>query len=654
MTTLNMVTLRPTADFDTGANWGTLPLYTALADNTNGTWATSLSWPDDFTVELANYTDPSFGAIEARIKEIRIRAKVGFTDEPNRDLTVLLLNGISDIEESAIRVPGTPVVSAVGGTPVVEDYYGPWMQRNNNGALWTKAQVDALRLKVETTFSVNVYAVYLDVNYYYEPSAAFVEPNYDSKALGHFPTFRWSFSNGGVQLFGGLAPILTADPGNINGTQKKYEIRLYTNAQVNAAIFAADVITDDDITYPPVAASGIVPSARALHSFTTMEGAFRRSPISGAANQFHVFLRVAKDYNGTDWWSEWVSRDFLTGDDPSILASAVADTTVSRPVIEWTFPGFVVQNGAELYIFSDDKPYPVDPGVEPDDALCFAEVTGDVQEAKCDMSFPPGDYRAYVRARDVRWGEDQPEWTNWDFVDFTLSYDRPNAPTLALTVLPASASIRVDVSWNGAGGTILTMSNLEVERRVGLTGEWTPFYSDDGPWLPGPIAIPTDYEAPFNQAIYYRARVSEPLGNETRFSDWSAATMSSGLDLDVIWLKNPSFPAMNARFRAAQSWLETETTKRRAVHHPLGRSLPMAMKSEGRGEVGEITFTVEDDEVQALIDLLDCGDRLLLQMPKRQLYIDVRENYAARDHLQDLRSGETDIRQVTVPFVEVG
>lgn len=639
---LNTAILRPNADISTGTSWGTTPLYPNLRDNTTATWAQTLTLPDTFAVALDNFAFPTVGVpvgFDARVQRIRMRAKVSFTGYRDTIIRFGNSSGLPDNESGAIRIPGTPLAAAVGAGPTIEDYIGPWIKTTELGAFFDPTILSNMSLVVSTNVNVLVYELYVDVEYYWEPIATITNPAYPAQTLGHYENFKWYFDNGGF-YFGSIIPV----PGNTaNGTQKKYEVRIYSNAQKNAAAFAGHVLVDRQDLYPPIAASGIVPSARSTHNFTTLDGVKKVTPYGPAAGDWWLYVRLAKDHNGTDWWSDWTFKEFLTGALPEATFGAVPSSGDPRPTFTWLvglLPFGDIQDDAEFRLY--DNQTVTDPDVETEGLIDSQYLEDTTQMARTNPSLAPGNYRAFVRGR-VRYLN---EWTPWKFQDFTSNYVRPAAPTLSLTPAPATANVSVDPDWT-AVGFYTDYDNLHVERSDDAGATWTTVY-DTGTSL----APFTDEECPFNRAVYYRARVSKNISDFTLYSDWSTVATTT-LTVHQIWIKCSDDPSMNARFRTADSWLETEITKKRSPNHPLGRTLPVVTKSEGRGESGEITFTLEDDEVDALIMLAESGHRLLLQMPKRQLYIEVSENYEMRDHLFDLRQGETDIRQITIPFIEV-
>jgi hypothetical protein len=213
---------------------------------------------------------------------------------------------------------------------------------------------------------------------------------------------------------------------------------------------------------------------------------------------------------------------------------------------------------------------------------------------------------------------------------------------VAAVTQPASASVLVTPTW--AIGSGIAIDTMYVDRSTDDVN-FTPVY--EGAF--GPF---TDHAAPFNVPVRYRVAVSGLYGTERHYSNWVWASPVT-LEMQTVWIKSTEDPSLNARFPVADSWLETSVTKRRSPHHPLGSRLPVVSKDEGTGEMGAITFTVQDEQVDAILALLESNHKLVLQMPKRQLFVEVAEAYEVRDHIFDIKTGDTDLRQVTMPFIEV-
>lgn len=162
-----------------------------------------------------------------------------------------------------------------------------------------------------------------------------------------------------------------------------------------------------------------------------------------------------------------------------------------------------------------------------------------------------------------------------------------------------------------------------------------------------------DYELPFLKTGYYRAiSVSNDSGGEVA-SGFATAT-ATAFSIKKVWLKDPIDPTNNSQFPSETDWLPITETILRAEHRPLGRSLPVVVRSVGGGEKFAVAFTVEGEALfQKLQTMLKANHTLLLQSAKRQWYVEVSGDYTIDEHLWDELTGELPLRRVTVPFVEV-
>lgn len=164
----------------------------------------------------------------------------------------------------------------------------------------------------------------------------------------------------------------------------------------------------------------------------------------------------------------------------------------------------------------------------------------------------------------------------------------------------------------------------------------------------------TDYEAPFNARLEYRVRAAASLTSGENTLGLAGQTSEASLPIQQVWIKDPSNSSLNRRYLIADSWIESTKAMRRNVQHALGRRLPVVVKGTGDGESFDATFTMEGTEtIDNMLALIDSGDTLLLQSPKRQWYVDIVDSVALRDHIFDMRSNLPDLRQVTIPFQEV-
>jgi hypothetical protein len=205
--------------------------------------------------------------------------------------------------------------------------------------------------------------------------------------------------------------------------------------------------------------------------------------------------------------------------------------------------------------------------------------------------------------------------------------------------------------WNGTAdnstSTIDSATTATIERVNLSTGSVLGVRNAE----PAPLIVGQwlgqDYEAPLDVDFYYRATSPDVPGVELLSRTYSIPA------LDRSMLKHPGRPALNASVRIGAAPNMTRPVTQ-GVFEVLGRTTPVAVsmrRSAARGELQVVTL--DEDERDALLLLLDDGTPLLLQTPSGY---GVGNIYVAVGELSEERVtglGAEWARRWTLPFVVV-
>lgn len=155
---------------------------------------------------------------------------------------------------------------------------------------------------------------------------------------------------------------------------------------------------------------------------------------------------------------------------------------------------------------------------------------------------PNGTYRAYVKVQQ-EWNGLGSHESDWSYIEWTQNV--PGPPNPELTAVVDNNLNRVQVDFEPLGPTPPTVTyNVEFSDDAGITWEL----------LRGGLQTPAgatnfhatlfDYEAPLNQARWYRAQGYRQLGTILVASDYSNIAMATPLS-NKFWLKDPLDPTKN-------------------------------------------------------------------------------------------------------------
>lgn len=188
-------------------------------------------------------------------------------------------------------------------------------------------------------------------------------------------------------------------------------------------------------------------------------------------------------------------------------------------------------------------------------------------------------YRAYVRygKNDVA---GQTLWSEWGYVEFTLSLTLPSAPSLDVEVDQAEG--RQAVTITTAALTHDTLESIRLERSDDGGTTWATVRDgfltsdpDDGSALAGSTAYTLhDYDAPRDTELIYRARVVEGITSSgtTLTSAWTTADSVAHPNDGQWWIYDvDQWTDVLAGARIVEG-PEIEVAADVGVFHPLGRT----------------------------------------------------------------------------------
>lgn len=226
-------------------------------------------------------------------------------------------------------------------------------------------------------------------------------------------------------------------------------------------------------------------------------------------------------------------------------------------------------------------------------------------------NLPDDTYRAFVRVANVVNGVDL--WSDWAYVQFDLAVLRPAVPTL--TVTPEDANGRILVRAQDPGGGAVGSTNFQIQRSRDGGASWDYIRTVDDFSLIAPGDIGYDYETGNGEVVKYRARALHTFATgATSKSGWTVSANASWSSFKT-WIKHPTRPDLNLIVQ-----ISSQAGRRRAARKSrkdaLGREDPIVVYDSARsGNEGEVTFMVEEDDLDAFEELLEAQVPLLVQTP---------------------------------------
>lgn len=267
---------------------GSATIHAALSDGNDVTYiqkSNSLTGSADLIMDFGTLTLTS----SQRVKQVRLRARCS---TPNDTGKINVYLG-SRIDRQNYFFTGTAIR---GSNTSPTTFTGPYFTSAPDGSDWNQTNINNLRLKVteykDTTDRGKIYELYADVDIATQPTVGTVSAPVGGVS-STTPDISWTY-------------VDSTD----NTTQDYAEIKVFSYAQYNAAGWDVDDSTPE-WTSGPIA--------------TTDQNSVVGTLLVPAT--YRCFVRVAKDINGTPFWSDWSYSEF-----------SVSYSTQSIPTMEvsWT------------------------------------------------------------------------------------------------------------------------------------------------------------------------------------------------------------------------------------------------------------------------------------------------------------------------------
>lgn len=322
------------------------------------------------------------------------------------------------VEATTIQHPGTVEVGASPGPDFLETIswlQGAWANFKDDGTEWSQSDLDAICLILEGWQASRVYSALAEVYLDLQALVAFGDPHYSGQQMGRFKKFTWRFNNRGEGF-----------------SQKRYYIKIYKDADF---YFGINLDTDTNQFL-----SAVETSTNNWHDFSYKVGPRRIASMPPGTYWFAI--KVARDFDGEDWWSPWINVKFEVPDLGvfTFTNPPATETTSTRPLVEWTSSVADRRwdyNEVRVY----QTPLASDFDVDATDIDPYYQHVegGDGLGTFINTSMENGTYIIYMRMYDQATGE----WTDWASYEWTQNVAQPSAP--GTTIVGHSDTSSVDV-----------------------------------------------------------------------------------------------------------------------------------------------------------------------------------------------------------------
>lgn len=250
---------------------GSASIQAALSDGSDGTYvqkSNTILGSADLIMDFGSLTLTS----SQRVKQVRLRARCSTpldTGKINIYLGALINRQNYFYSGLAIR----------GAYTSATTFTGPYYTSAPDGSDWTQTNINNIRVKVEeykdTTDRGKIYELFADVDIATQPTVGTVSAPVGATSTTT-PDITWTY-------------VDSVD----NSTQDYVEIKVFSSAQYNAVGWNVNTST-------PTWTSGQV----AQTDQNSVVGTLLTPAV------YRCFVRVAKDINGTPFWSDWSYSEF--------------------------------------------------------------------------------------------------------------------------------------------------------------------------------------------------------------------------------------------------------------------------------------------------------------------------------------------------------
>ena len=405
-------TVRPTGTVYFGSLGGSAPTAADLSDNNDNTRA-------QFFQEFQGEQSYIYAKVAAfnpgtqRVAGVRARARIRMPVSSSASALLVRLTPSGSGQEIA----STTNVAGNAWQEIATAYKA----NDFNGVEWGATALADVWVQADATSSMSgsaaweVSELYADLDVRTKPTVSITSPTAGQKVASQQPTIYWNYNNQG-------------------DTVARHHVKVFTAATVAAPGF-------DPTTSATVYDSSATPGAASNKQVTTV--------LTPGAS-YYAYVRIATDFKGTDWWSDWSSVQFLVSQLPVVTNVATNPatpiTTTNQPNITGTYtdPDGEAAEWLNIKVFSQAVYEAV--GFDPNTAtptwngtVAVTTASGATFSVQVGTALSPNvSYKAWVRASEVGAGQ---RWGNWasSTVAFLiqtapgLMYDVPGTPTLSAT-----------------------------------------------------------------------------------------------------------------------------------------------------------------------------------------------------------------------------
>lgn len=323
-------------------------------------------------------------------------------------------------------------------------------------------------------------------------------------------------------------------------------------------------------------------------------------------------------------------------DEPAVVSAvAVSSVAASSPVISWTVtdPENLPTVVSQLAVFTAAQ-YGIggfDPATSPSVDRHYQKSS--TTSTPVAASLVNGTvYRAYVRVAtygdpDNTYPIQQPYWSAWAYVQWTVSLVPAVTPTLTATADDVNRRQVLTIQGLDTGGNI-AKQKLEIERSSdsGVTFHTLPRLWDGSAMVDGSnldvsdvtqLGVFYDYEAPRHSTVRYRARSRIVDGTNNVYSAWTSTVTPTAQLASSRWvLKCLTDPTKSIVVNNGADRVEWTDNERQSVLTPLGRKYPIVLSDSITADSGTLSLVFLDStSFRAFEALRALRQTVLLQSP---------------------------------------
>lgn len=332
----------------------------------------------------------------------------------------------------------------------------------------------------------------------------------------------------------------------------------------------------------------------------------------------------------------------------------VEDTT--RPVITWDYtdPEDDPQAAYRVKVFTEAQYTASTFAIE--STVPFAEVdwtAGEDEQWLCSRDLANGTYRAYVQVRQL-WRGIGEHRSEWEYHEWVQDVPGPPAPVITPTVNTTVNWVQLDLAPSDDDPATETY-NVEYSDDSGLT--WQLIRGGFQIAADASMnATVYDYEAPLNQARWYRAAGFRTLGSVRVSGDYSDVVTATPFSTK-FWLKDPLSPSLNMRITVYDD--KPKQQRAQGVFSPLAAAgtttFKVVVSGPRYGIEGDMVLVFVGNDADSGFDdfnaIYESGRTLLLQYPTgEQHYVRLGADVSQEWGLQ---STKVQYRKVTISYYEV-